>query len=759
MSLEENYFNNSTNGDEKMNDDNASESGELRVDSLDFVIDSHNEPKVKLKSDFDDFDDDDHDHHDHDGRDGKEKEKAPKLNDEKQKNESDDDDDDNNDDANDDDDDDDDEGEGEEASKAGNKNSPNDPKLLSYGFAPNDNGRMDLVRPKLNDDLTFTFLNPSSNENNANNTNNKTFHHHHHHSSSKSLFQGIFGCIKPILSLWVTKANASGGPTTHTQCAEQDFNIRIEDISDLQWIGSGAQGCVFRGTFRNELVAIKKVKSKEETNVKHLRRLEHPNLVKIKGISVNSANFYGIVMEYCPHGQLYTYLSNLKTKSPLKPAQYVDWSKQIGNAMLYLHANKIIHRDLKSPNILIGHNWILKVSDFGASKNINERSAVMSFKGTVAWMPPEVIRNEACSEKVDVYSFGVVLWEMMTCEIPFKEYDQNSIMWGVGSNKLSLMVPNYAPDGVKLLIQLCLNPKARNRPSFSQILKHLDVIEKTDLKNDAFITAWPSSSSSSPTSQNNSNQSSNNNHNNNNNNENNTNANENNNNNNNNAIMVNKNFLLADELLERRNEELKHAAQIRELYEKKMEKANNLYFELNTVMLQLEEREKQLIEREKVVQIYRKKIVRPLIKREFQDRSSTTTSTHLATNKSSNKQRHQRHQLQRQRSNSHRALESLEKQSSNDSNHQTSTRDEPMASTRTKENEEEEQQLPQQPSRHLSMLDLSESLENEPHNDEIKTIDHDDNDDGDETKSKALNRHSAIDPADETIPDTTLASF
>ncbi len=53
-------------------------------------------------------------------------------------------------------------------------------------------------------------------------------------------------------------------------------------------------------------------------------------------------------------------------------------------------------------------------------------------------MAPEVIRNEACSEKVDVYSFGVVLWEMLTCEMPYKNLDQNSIMWGVGSNKLQL---------------------------------------------------------------------------------------------------------------------------------------------------------------------------------------------------------------------------------------------------------------------------------------------------------------------------------
>lgn len=55
---------------------------------------------------------------------------------------------------------------------------------------------------------------------------------------------------------------------------------------------------------------------------------------------------------------------------------------------------------------------MLKISDFGASRNLDEKSTIMSFKGTIAWMAPEVIRNEACSEKVDIYSFGVVLWEL-----------------------------------------------------------------------------------------------------------------------------------------------------------------------------------------------------------------------------------------------------------------------------------------------------------------------------------------------------------
>ena len=165
------------------------------------------------------------------------------------------------------------------------------------------------------------------------------------YESSTSIFQGIFGCIKPILSLWMSKSDKSRDGSSH-----DDFNIPFESITNLEWINSGSQGCVFKGLYKNEQVAIKKVKSKEETNIRHFKKLDHPNLVKLIGISINSVKFFCIVMEYCPHGQLYTYLNSLKPKSScISATLFVDWSRQIAGGMQYLHSNKIIHRDLKSP--------------------------------------------------------------------------------------------------------------------------------------------------------------------------------------------------------------------------------------------------------------------------------------------------------------------------------------------------------------------------------------------------------------------------
>lgn len=65
-------------------------------------------------------------------------------------------------------------------------------------------------------------------------------------------------------------------------------------------------------------------------------------------------------------------------------------------------------------------NNSVKISDFGTSRSIGEKSTHMTFVGTVAWMSPEMLRHEPCSEKVDVWSYGVVLWEMLTKEKPYK---------------------------------------------------------------------------------------------------------------------------------------------------------------------------------------------------------------------------------------------------------------------------------------------------------------------------------------------------
>ncbi|XP_074651356.1 mitogen-activated protein kinase kinase kinase 13-A-like [Tubulanus polymorphus] len=396
----------------------------------------------------------------------------------------------------------------------------------------------------------------------------------------RGFFEGLLGCLRPVWTII--------GKATQAELKEQDdWQIPFESITDLEWLGSGAQGAVFLGKLNATQVAVKKVRDLKETDIRHLRKLNHPNIISFKGVCTQ-APCYCIIMEYCPYGQLYEVLRDGKE---IPPALLLDWGRQVVCGMNYLHNHKIIHRDLKSPNVLVASNDCVKISDFGTSREWNEKSTKMSFAGTVAWMAPEVIRNEPCSEKVDIWSYGVVLWELMTGEIPYKDVDSSAIIWGVGSNSLHLPVPTTLPEGFKLLMRQCWNAKPRNRPSFRQILMHLEIAapEFLNIPKDEFFklqVEWKEEIKEQLQ-----------------------------------LIRSEGNHMpqLEEELIKRRREELRHAQDVRDHYERKLERANNLYMELTACMLQLEHRERDLIRREQTLAANKKKkasssILKPVIK-------------------------------------------------------------------------------------------------------------------------------------------------
>lgn len=215
---------------------------------------------------------------------------------------------------------------------------------------------------------------------------------------------------------------------------------------------------------------------------------------------------------------------------------------------------------------MIGGGEIVKISDFGTSRQWNEISTKMSFAGTVAWMAPEIIRSEPYNDKVDIWSYGVVLWELLTCEIPYKDVDSSAIIWGVGSNSLNLPIPSSCPDGFRILVKQCWSAKPRNRPSFKHILMHLEIasLEVLSRSEDQYFKTQQSWKE---------------------------------------EIRVHMSHMqtkgselprFEEDLVRKRKQELKHAQDIREHYERKLERTNQLYMELSAVLLQLEQREKDV---------------------------------------------------------------------------------------------------------------------------------------------------------------------
>ncbi|EDQ89903.1 uncharacterized protein MONBRDRAFT_24816 [Monosiga brevicollis MX1] len=293
---------------------------------------------------------------------------------------------------------------------------------------------------------------------------------------SVSFVGSFFGCLFGSSQQAVAKKQAPRDP----------FLINFEDIQQLKWIGAGAHGCVFLGHYNQEEVAVKKFREEKFifNEERTLRELKHENIIGLKGVC-KAAPVFCLVMEYCPRS-LYDVIQSSKIPAPL----VVEWSHQIANGMLYLHEQGIVHRDLKSPNILVAQDKrTLKISDFGTSTDMPAKSTKMSFTGTCAWMAPELLRGEKSSGKVDVYSFAVVLWELLSGEVPYKGVDVGAIIWGVGSGRLQLPVPEGTPDGFSLLLKQCWNKEGKHRPSFRQIQLHLGI-----LRDDTDFAATPDES-------------------------------------------------------------------------------------------------------------------------------------------------------------------------------------------------------------------------------------------------------------------------
>ena len=125
-----------------------------------------------------------------------------------------------------------------------------------------------------------------------------------------------------------------------------------------------------------------------------------------------------IITEYLAGGSLRKYLHQQEPYSvPLNLV--LKLALDIARGMQYLHSQGILHRDLKSENLLLGEDMCVKVADFGISCLESQCSSAKGFTGTYRWMAPEMIKEKHHTKKVDVYSFGIVLWELLTALTPF----------------------------------------------------------------------------------------------------------------------------------------------------------------------------------------------------------------------------------------------------------------------------------------------------------------------------------------------------
>ena len=262
---------------------------------------------------------------------------------------------------------------------------------------------------------------------------------------------------------------------------DDEWEISFSDLIFGQRIGRGAYGEVFRGLYRETEVAIKvfleqdvseKVLEAFKKEVAILKKLRHPNIVQFMGACTQPLHLC-IVSEYEPNGSLFMCLH--RSDVPLSLDNKIQIALDTAIGMNYLHTSKppIIHGDLKSANLLLTHDFHVKVCDFGLSRvKLSAKLSIGSKLGTPEWTAPEVLKHSASNEASDVYSFGVVLWEIFVRKIPWEEVNPMQVIIMVGFHDERLQIPDDIPEWARDLIHDCFK-SAEERPLFRDIIVRL----------------------------------------------------------------------------------------------------------------------------------------------------------------------------------------------------------------------------------------------------------------------------------------------
>jgi predicted Ser/Thr protein kinase len=259
--------------------------------------------------------------------------------------------------------------------------------------------------------------------------------------------------------------------------------IPYERLKLEKKIGGGGSGLVYKGRWQNTDVAIKQLFSVEfdprsklefirETSI--MATLRHPNIVAFFGVCLEPECC--IVMEYMSEGSLYNLLHSNKELTWLARCHI---ALDVGRGLAFLHEKDVIHRDLKSLNVLLNKKGQAKLADFGLSKVKDASSATKGVKGTLRWMAPELFEEELGTEigytkKADVYSYGVIMYEIASQNDPFDEIKIEGKVIQKVLNGERPEKPKDCPGVYQTLLNRCWAQRANERPEMNVVVDTLD---------------------------------------------------------------------------------------------------------------------------------------------------------------------------------------------------------------------------------------------------------------------------------------------
>ncbi|KAH0791766.1 TKL family protein kinase [Histomonas meleagridis] len=268
--------------------------------------------------------------------------------------------------------------------------------------------------------------------------------------------------------------------SAHVSSSLSKYIVKLSDFRLGKTLGAGPSGEVIYAFHSptGKICAIKKLILRKLEG-KHLKqfcrelevlvRLDHPNILPFMGWT--SKFPYAIVTEFAENGSLYAALRQ-KKHTKLTPTMKTKIAIGIANGMAYLHQKGIMHRNLKSSNVLLNRNYVPMIGDFGLSRDESDEAQFMTKEvGSPHWMAPELFVGGKYDNKVDVYSFGILLWEMLTETTPFHGLSGLEIGAAVTKQNLRPQFPSDTPKQFSQFIEDLWQADPTKRLTFSQILR------------------------------------------------------------------------------------------------------------------------------------------------------------------------------------------------------------------------------------------------------------------------------------------------
>ena len=248
----------------------------------------------------------------------------------------------------------------------------------------------------------------------------------------------------------------------------------------LDMVGRGGFGAVFRGKWvdrKNEVFGVKKCTiggtQRDPSIPREVDILstvsDHDHIIAFYGVAFNYPDMF-IVTEFAEKGSLYAYLH--KDKHIPSRDQSLTWALQVARGMHHLHCHDVIHRDLKSANILISATMDVKLCDFGTARYLPHTTIQTGEAGTYRWMAPEIMEgiDSKISKKCDLFSFAMVAYELLVHKLPYHDTPGDPYVAIKVIKGERPMIPPFVPVYLSALLVECWDADPQKRPSFQYVI-------------------------------------------------------------------------------------------------------------------------------------------------------------------------------------------------------------------------------------------------------------------------------------------------